>query len=201
VLGLNLVFYFIEKLRNNKVKLNPEKSIVVITGCDSGFGEMTAKLLAKRGYHVVSTCLTDEGMMRLENVVALTVKCDVTKEADIDALAAATEEYATSTGCNVWGVVNNAGIVDGGNLDWTEMKVWRLVLEVNFFAVVAVAKAMLPLLKKTPGNRCNVYHSELILPSSTLKLHLFPLELSTSLHSLVSLVPLEWVHILPLSTP
>jgi hypothetical protein len=31
------------------------------------------------------------------------------KEADIDALATTTAEYAASSGCAVWGVVNNAG--------------------------------------------------------------------------------------------
>jgi NAD(P)-dependent dehydrogenase (short-subunit alcohol dehydrogenase family) len=33
------------------------------------------------------------------------------------------------------------------------MRVWRKVLEVNFFAVVAVSKAMLPLLKCSPNSR------------------------------------------------
>jgi hypothetical protein len=45
------------------------------------------------------------------------------------------------------------GIVDGGNLDWTEMSVWRRVMEVNFFAVVGVTRVMLPLLKRTPESR------------------------------------------------
>ena len=45
------------------------------------------------------------------------------------------------------------GIGDGGNLDWTEMSIWRRVMEVNFFAVVGVTKSMLPLLKKTPDSR------------------------------------------------
>ena len=38
-------------------------------------------------------------------------------------------------------------------MDWTEMKVWRRVMEINFFAVVNVTKVMLPMLKKTPESR------------------------------------------------
>lgn len=52
-----------------------------------------------------------------------------------------------------WYYNDCTGIVDGGNLDWTAMSVWRRVLEVNFFAVVAISKAMLPFLKRSPGSR------------------------------------------------
>jgi hypothetical protein len=41
--------------------------------------------------------------------VAVATKCDVMKEEDIASLAATTAEYASSSGCEVWGVVNNAG--------------------------------------------------------------------------------------------
>jgi len=153
ILFLNVLSYLWERFRNQKVNRRPAETIVVITGCDSGFGEMTSRELSRRGYKVIAACLTDEGMDRLKNVVAVVTKCDVMKESAIEALAATTEKYAASSGCAVWGVVNNAGIADGGNLDWTEMNVWRRVMEVNFFAVVAVTKSMLHLLKKTTGSR------------------------------------------------
>lgn len=35
-----------------------------------GFGEMTSRLLAKKGYKVVSACLTEEGEQRLKNTVS-----------------------------------------------------------------------------------------------------------------------------------
>jgi len=153
VLLLNGLFFLVEKFRNKKVSVRPAESIVVITGCDSGFGEMTSRRLAELGYQVVSACLTDEGVKRLKDTVAVSVKCDVTKEEDVAALALETEKFATSSGCRVWGVVNNAGIGDGGNLDWTELRVWRRVMEVNFFAVVSVTRAFLSQLKKTPESR------------------------------------------------
>ena len=36
----------------------------------AGFGEMTSKVLAKKGYRVVSACLTEDGMQRLKNTVS-----------------------------------------------------------------------------------------------------------------------------------
>ena len=41
--------------------------------------------------------------------VAVATKCDVMKEEDIQALADTTEAFAKSSGCRLWGVVNNAG--------------------------------------------------------------------------------------------
>jgi hypothetical protein len=34
---------------------------------------MTSRVLAKKGFHVISACLTDEGMKRLEDVVSVCV--------------------------------------------------------------------------------------------------------------------------------
>lgn len=56
-------------MRNKTVSHHPAENVVVITGCDSGFGELTSRALAKRGYKVVSACLTDDGMQRLKDVV------------------------------------------------------------------------------------------------------------------------------------
>lgn len=37
---LNCLCFLVDKIFQSKIKLNPTKQIVVITGCDSGFGEM-----------------------------------------------------------------------------------------------------------------------------------------------------------------
>ena len=47
------------------------------------------------------------------------MKCDVTKEADVSHLASSAESYCKKNKCKVWAIVNNAGIADGGALDWT----------------------------------------------------------------------------------
>lgn len=50
-------------------------------------------------------------------------------------------------------VINNAGIGNSGSFDWIPLQTIRKVMEVNFFGVVAVTKAFLPLLKKTKNSR------------------------------------------------
>lgn len=70
ILFLNGMFFLLERyFYSGKAAVDPSKQIVVITGCDSGFGEMTSRRLAVMGYHVVSACLTEEGMARLKGVV------------------------------------------------------------------------------------------------------------------------------------
>jgi NAD(P)-dependent dehydrogenase (short-subunit alcohol dehydrogenase family) len=61
--------------------------------------------------------------------------------------------YILLLSVKLWAVINNAGVGDGGALDWTDMSVWRRVMEINFFGVVGVTKAMLPLLKRNPESR------------------------------------------------
>jgi NAD(P)-dependent dehydrogenase (short-subunit alcohol dehydrogenase family) len=51
-------------------------------------------------------------------------------------------------------VVNNAGIGNSGAFDWIATETIRKVMDVNFFGVVLVTKAMLPLLKRCKHSRC-----------------------------------------------
>ena len=60
------------------------KKSVLITGCDTGFGNLTAKTLSKDGYHVFAGCLTKTGVEsfhEFDNITAFLL--DVTKEEDI----------------------------------------------------------------------------------------------------------------------
>ncbi len=40
ILFFNCVGYVLEALTHKKLKIEPSKQVVVITGCDSGFGEL-----------------------------------------------------------------------------------------------------------------------------------------------------------------
>ena len=67
-LGLILIFpevmvtslrYFLELLRVSDIK----RRTVLITGCDSGFGNLLAKRLAKNGQKVFAGCLTEKVLL------------------------------------------------------------------------------------------------------------------------------------------
>ena len=151
---LNCVFFIVNCLfysgRNIK---NENTKIVVITGCDSGFGYLASLRLTSLGYKVISICLTEEGLQRLQGSVARVVKCDVTSEDDVQKMAAEVESYSVSEKRKVYAVINNAGILALGAVDWTPLSSYQKVMGVNFFGAVSVTKALLPLLKHNRGSR------------------------------------------------
>ena len=50
-------------------------------------------------------------------------------------------------------VINNAGIGNGGGIDWISTATLNKVMDVNFYGVVMVTRAFLPMLKKTKNSR------------------------------------------------
>lgn len=137
-----------------RVGLDCTRSVVVITGCDSGFGLGLVEALSALGYRIIATCMTDEGMERIRSKVAVVIRCDVTKDADIETLRKAAFDFiASNPTCFLWCLVNNAGIAPGGFVDWTPMELYRIAMEVNYFAPIRIVKELLPLLKRTRGSR------------------------------------------------
>ena len=156
---LAFVLVFINGPINRLLKLGkyphiPAYSAVVITGCDSGFGLYMAQKLRKLGYVVVSTCFTSEGCAHLNKQGIHTVQLDLTKPGAYDLVAKTTRKALDATpGARLWAVINNAGVAPMGFLDWLSVDMFRWAMDVNFFAVVGVTQALLPLLKLTAGAR------------------------------------------------
>lgn len=63
------IFEKVEQYFQNKVKIDFTKQVVVITGCDSGFGELSSHRLASMGFKVISGCISPAGAERLKDVV------------------------------------------------------------------------------------------------------------------------------------
>ena len=49
-----------------------------------------------------------------------------------------------------------AGIADGAPCDWVSVDQYKKVMDVNFFAMVGLVKAALPMLKRSKGRIVNV---------------------------------------------
>ncbi|MGA9371950.1 MAG: SDR family oxidoreductase [Solirubrobacterales bacterium] len=129
-----------------------ESGAVVVTGASTGIGRATALLLDQTGYRVFAgvrkqadeTSLAEEGSDRLTPVTI-----DVTDQRSI---AAAKDEVERSVGNDgLAGLVNNAGVGDGGPVETMDLDVLRNVLEVNLVGQVAVTQAFLPLIREAPG--------------------------------------------------
>ena len=117
---------------------------VWITGASDGIGAALARVLAARGARLVLTARRRE---KLDEVAASCGSDQVhvlpadLLEADADALAA---EAATLLGGGVDVLVANAGQGQRGTAIDTDMAVVRRLMELNFFAPVALTKAVLP---------------------------------------------------------
>ena len=129
---------------------NGNHHVVVVTGCDSGFGRDAALRLAELGWTVVAACLEDGGAARLEEdasrlqgSVLHAVQCDVTVQEDLNRLLAA----AKGVDGVLHAIVNNAGIGATGNIVDNVSGEWERVFRVNVFAPALVARTFAPALK------------------------------------------------------
>jgi NAD(P)-dependent dehydrogenase (short-subunit alcohol dehydrogenase family) len=128
---------------------------IFVTGGASGFGRAIAERWARAGYRV---CIGDIHEARLaETVTALralgatahSLRCDVTKEGDLEAAATWLEDN--------WGgvdiVVNNAGVAIGGGITDISIDDWRWIIDINLLGVVRGCKVFTPLFRRHGGGR------------------------------------------------
>jgi NAD(P)-dependent dehydrogenase (short-subunit alcohol dehydrogenase family) len=127
------------------------KSSVLITGSSSGFGELTARLLAEKGYRVIASMRGVNG--RNENKARAlrdwaadkgysleVLELDVTDQASVDA--------AVEQAGQIDVVVNNAGIGGAGVMETFTIDQHQKVFDVNYFGVHRVNRAVLPQMRE-----------------------------------------------------
>ncbi|XP_053560938.1 retinol dehydrogenase 5 [Bombina bombina] len=131
---------------------------VFITGCDTGFGNLLAKRLSRKGFQVLAGCLTQSGADDLQKACPLGLKTTLVDVTSQDSIAKAVEWVKTEVGDRgLYGLVNNAGIANPiGPTEWMTVQDYRKVMEVNTFGTIAVTLAFLPLLKKAQGRIVNM---------------------------------------------
>ncbi|KAM6112296.1 retinol dehydrogenase 16-like [Phoenicopterus ruber ruber] len=131
---------------------------VLITGCDSGFGNLLARQLDARGLRVLATCLTEMGAARLRVATSprlQTILLDVTSSQSIAAAAAWVRECVGDRG--LWGLVNNAGTaVPTAPNEWLTKDDFVKVLDVNLVGLIEVTLSLLPLVRRARGRVVNV---------------------------------------------
>jgi NAD(P)-dependent dehydrogenase (short-subunit alcohol dehydrogenase family) len=122
---------------------------VVITGASTGIGAASAELIARSGFTVFAGIRSDADAARLGALHGSIkpVRLDVTDSASIEAAA----RLVASSGLQLHGVVNNAGIAVGGPLEFLPLDLLRRQYEVNVFGPVAVTQAFLPQLREHRG--------------------------------------------------
>jgi len=130
---------------------------VLITGTSTGIGRATALHLDRKGFKVFAGVrkVEDGNALKLESSERLTpIFVDVT---DNDSIKEAAKEIIKTVGkYGLSGLVNNAGIVVSGPLEFLTIDdIWRQ-FHVNFIGHIAVIHAFLPHLRTGRGRIINV---------------------------------------------
>lgn len=133
-------------------------TIALITGGNKGIGFETARQLGKKGLTVLIGARDEQrGLaavetLRKEGIAAKFVPLEITSAASIKtAVEQVTREFGV---LDV--LVNNAGVLDyatdgpGSNVSQATLKA---TFEANFFSLVAVTQAFLPLIRKSGAGR------------------------------------------------
>lgn len=132
---------------------------VWITGASSGIGEACAYRYAAQGARLI---LTSSSAERLEKVAekcraagatqVVVLPYDFSSNDDIEALVQSA--WDATEGIDI--VMLNAGISQRTNIEDTSMEMVRKIMEVNYFAPVAIAKDLLPRMLSAGGGKIAV---------------------------------------------
>ena len=122
--------------------------VAVVTGASSGIGRALAERCAKEGMKVVLAGINAENLNKAEQVLSakgatvLSVPTDVSKLADIEALAQKT--------LNTYGAVhilfNNAGVGAGSTIWENSLADWQWVMGVNLWGVIYGLRVFVPIM-------------------------------------------------------
>ena len=131
--------------------------IVLVTGSSSGIGRATALELDRRGFIVYAGVRREgdaEELKAKSSPRLIPLILDVTKPEQITAAVDHLVSVHGDTGIDA--LVNVAGIADFGPIETLSIDRLRQIFDVNFFGVVALTQAMIPLLRMSHGRMVNV---------------------------------------------
>ena len=152
--------------------MSEQKTVALITGANRGIGLETARQLGKKGVTILAAARelakseAAVAELKKEGIDARAIKLDVDDPADYKAAAEKIEKEFGALDI----LINNAGIMldgrKGNETSSTSPEILQKTFDTNFFAVVALTQALLPLLKKSKAGR--IVNLSSILGSNTL---------------------------------
>ncbi|XP_063808548.1 retinol dehydrogenase 7-like [Pseudophryne corroboree] len=155
VLALILLYRW---YRQSQILENLTDKYVFITGCDTGFGNLLAKQLDRRGMRVLAACLSDKGAQNLKKETSSRLQTVILDVTDSQSVSSAAEWVSSIVGDRgLWGLVNNAGITGPvAPNGWLKKVDFIKVLDVNLLGMIDVTLTLLPLVRRAQGRIVNV---------------------------------------------
>lgn len=136
----------------------PSKQVILVSGSSTGFGRLIAETLARHG-HIVFGTMRDPAVRNAANASELrtlagkeslklnVLEMDVTDEASVER---AVHDCVNQAG-RIDVAINNAGYALIGLAEATTVEQARSLMDTNFFGMVRVNRAVLPLMRKQRG--------------------------------------------------
>jgi len=123
------------------------RKTVLVTGASSGFGKAIALKFLGEGWNVLASMRTPDPALYPADDGLRLIRLDVTDPRSV--------ERAVAEGAEAFGridaLVNNAGIGVMSALEFTPDAVVRDVFETNFFGMIAMCRAMIPVMRGQGG--------------------------------------------------
>jgi NADP-dependent 3-hydroxy acid dehydrogenase YdfG len=121
-------------------------SVIVITGASAGIGAATARAASRAGARLVLAARREDRIADLADELgdAIAVRCDVTDQAQVDALV----EAALRRFGRIDVLVNNAGQGLQATIEQLDLDDFRAVLDLNLVAPLALMRAVLPTMRR-----------------------------------------------------
>ena len=126
-----------------------QKQTVLITGCSSGIGKVTARQLAQRGHRVIATAPSEALLSDCPAEAALRLVLDVTSDQTVRQAVA----HAESVLGPIDVLINNAGYCQPGPIEQLSDTQIARQFDVNVFGAMRTVRAVLPGMRKQGRGR------------------------------------------------
>lgn len=124
---------------------------ILITGCSSGIGLASARVLKARGWRVLATARKAEDLTRLNEEEGVEVlQLDLADPASVSACA---EEALRRTGGKLFALFNNSAFAQVGAVEDLSADLLRRQLEVNVVATHELTRRILPSMRRNGEGR------------------------------------------------
>ena len=126
-----------------------KQETILITGCSSGIGKVTSRLLAQRGHRVIATAPTEALLQDVPEEAALRLVLDVTSDESVKRAVAQAESMLGP----ITVLINNAGYCQPGPIEQLSDAQIARQFEVNLFGALRTVRAVLPGMRKQRKGR------------------------------------------------